>query len=126
MHEAASQPLPACPPACLCPALPRPPACLPGCQPLSSPTLNTPTHSQDTYAERFYHSEVLHKGAELYRDERSGTAYTVPDGTEVEVFRAAIEELPANDNPELFGLHSNADLTFRRLQVLGLAGFRPF
>ena len=72
---------------------------------------------QDTYAEKYYHSEALHRGAELYRDERSGVVYTVPAGTEVEVFRAAIEQLPATDNPELFGLHSNADLTFRQLQV---------
>ncbi|PSC73956.1 flagellar outer dynein arm heavy chain gamma [Micractinium conductrix] len=65
----------------------------------------------DTYAERFYHSEVLHKGAELHK------GYAIPDGTEIEVFRNAIEELPANDSPELFGLHSNADLSYRRLQV---------
>ena len=41
----------------------------------------------------------------------------MPQGSEVEVFRGAIEELPATDSPELFGLHSNADLTFRTLQV---------
>ena len=49
-------------------------------------------------------------------------AYEVPDGAEVEVFRGAIEALPDQDNPELFGLHSNADLTFRRLQVGARAG----
>lgn len=31
---------------------------------------------------------------ELHRDERSGFSYRVPDGAEVEVFRAAIEALP--------------------------------
>lgn len=116
---------------------------------------------QDTYAEQYYQPEVLHKGAQLFRDERTGTgerrwggveqspagqhlaalasnapgpspamflhpvhahsarpaAYEVPEGNEVEVFRNAIEALPDQDNPELFGLHSNADLTFRRLQV---------
>ena len=45
------------------------------------------------------------------------SAYEVPDGNEVEVFRSAIEALPDQDNPELFGLHSNADLSFRRLQA---------
>ena len=49
------------------------------------------------------------------------TANPAAPPAQVEVFRAAIEELPANDNPELFGLHSNADLTFRRLQTRGLA-----
>ena len=105
---------------------------------ISSPPL------QETYAERFYNQEALHKGAELFRDDRAltsgsgsnaansssggggsaaaasaaaGACYTVPEGMEVEVFRAAIEQLPATDNPELFGLHSNADIAFRRLQV---------
>ena len=49
------------------------------------------------------------------------TANPAAPPAQVEVFRAAIEELPANDNPELFGLHSNADLTFRRLQARGRA-----
>ncbi len=51
----------------------------------------------------------------------SCSAYEVPDGNEVEVFRNAIEALPDQDNPELFGLHSNADLTFRRLQARACA-----
>lgn len=38
------------------------------------------------------------------------------------MFRNAIEELPANDSPELFGLHSNADLSYRRLQVRSWGG----
>lgn len=33
------------------------------------------------------------------------------------MFRAAIEALPLQESPELFGLHANADLTFRALQV---------
>lgn len=36
---------------------------------------------------------------------------------QVEVFREAIEALPPTESPELFGLHPNADLTFRTLQV---------
>ena len=106
-------------------------------------SLSVPRTLQETYAERFYNQEALHKGAELFRDDRTltsgsasntsagsggsaaaaaaaataGACYTVPEGVEVEVFRAAIEQLPATDNPELFGLHSNADIAFRRLQV---------
>ncbi len=31
----------------------------------------------------------------------------------------SIEELPEHVSPELFGLHPNVDLTFRRLEVQG-------
>lgn len=34
-------------------------------------------------AARVCLQEVLHKNYELYRDERNGFSYTVPDGTEV-------------------------------------------
>ena len=61
--------------------------------------------------------EVLHKNYELYRDEKSGFSYTIPDGNEIEGFRKGIEELPATETPEIFGLHSNADITFRTNQA---------
>lgn len=35
----------------------------------------------------------------------------------VSPFLQAIEEVPNQDSPELFGLHPNADLTFQTLQV---------
>eukprot|EP00879_Flechtneria_rotunda_P023748 GHRR01025141.1.p1 GENE.GHRR01025141.1~~GHRR01025141.1.p1 ORF type:complete len:364 (+),score=99.40 GHRR01025141.1:346-1437(+) len=35
----------------------------------------------------------------------------------IESFRAAIEGLPNQESPEVYGLHPNADLTFRTLQV---------
>jgi dynein heavy chain len=44
----------------------------------------------------------------------------IPNHTDVKEFRSKIEGLPAQDSPEIFGLHSNADLTFRTLQVQDL------
>ena len=41
----------------------------------------------------------------------------VADGVEIEAYRSAIEALPAQEGPEVFGLHANADLSFRTLQV---------
>ena len=73
----------------------------------------------DTYAEKYFHPGVLQESAELYVDERSGFRYTIPAGTEVEGFRNEIETLPAQESPEIFGMHPNADLTFRSLQVQG-------
>eukprot|EP00887_Chlorella_sp_A99_P001633 scaffold8.g1633.t1 len=60
---------------------------------------------------------VLLRGFEVFRDDRTGARITVPDGVEIEAFREAIEALPPAESPELFGLNSNADLTFRSLQV---------
>jgi dynein heavy chain len=71
----------------------------------------------DAYAERYFHQGVLAPNCELARDDRSGFVYRVPDAAEVEGFRGAIEALPAGESPEVFGLHANADLTFRTLQV---------
>lgn len=54
---------------------------------------------------------------ELYKDDRSAFSYRVPDSTDIDAFRAAVESLPGQESPEIFGLHPNADLTFRTLQV---------
>lgn len=54
---------------------------------------------------------------EIYRDDRSQFSYRVPDSLDVDAFRAAIEALPGTESPEVYGLHSNADVTFRTLQV---------
>jgi len=64
-----------------------------------------------TYAEKYYHQGVLEKGYELF------PGYKVPDSTDIAVFRAEIEKLPPSESPEIFGLHPNADLTFREIQV---------
>ena len=64
-----------------------------------------------TYSERYFHQGILEQNVELFE------GYNVPDTDKIEDFRKAIEDLPGQDNPELFGLHSNADLTFRSLQV---------
>lgn len=53
----------------------------------------------------------------MYRDDRSGFSYRVPDSNDIDAFRSAIELLPGTESPEVFGLHPNADVTFRTLQV---------
>ena len=68
----------------------------------------------DTYAGKYFNQGALEKDKTLF------PGYDVPDGKTVEDFRAAIERLPSQDSPEIFGLHSNADLTFRTLQVKSL------
>jgi hypothetical protein len=49
--------------------------------------------------------------------EKERARLQVPDGVDIDVFRAYIETLPGQESPGIFGLHANADLTFRTLQV---------
>jgi len=39
--------------------------------------------------------------------------YMIPVANDVEIYRKYIQELPLVDDPELFGLHANADLVYR-------------
>eukprot|EP00798_Chlamydomonas_sp_ICE-L_P031303 gene31303-6451_t len=71
----------------------------------------------DTFAEKYFHSGVMVLNFEMYKDDRSGFSYRVPDSTDIDAFRAAIEQLPSTESPEVYGLHPNADVTFRTLQV---------
>ena len=43
--------------------------------------------------------------------------YMIPDSTEVPEYVAFITGMPQVDSPEVFGLHPNADLTFRNKEV---------
>ena len=56
----------------------------------------------------------------LYKDERTKAVYELPQGSEIEAYRRAIEGLPGQESPGIFGMHANADLTFRSLQVRAL------
>ena len=42
-----------------------------------------------------------------------GFGYVIPDSPEIDAYRGYIRQIPDVDSPELFGLHPNADLTFR-------------
>merc|ERR1719428_2174110 len=39
--------------------------------------------------------------------------YRIPDGLEIITYRNSIDTIPPVDNPNIFGLHTNADLTYR-------------
>jgi len=68
----------------------------------------------DTFAAKYFNPTVLlAKGSELY------PGYKVVDSPDLAVVRAEIEKLPGTDSPEIFGMHPNADLTYRTLTVQG-------
>ena len=66
----------------------------------------------NTYGQAWLAPRVMEGGFEFFK------GYKVPQGADIEVYRKYIETLPLVDNPELFGLHSNADLVFRTAQTI--------
>ncbi|KAG8468097.1 hypothetical protein KFE25_007149 [Diacronema lutheri] len=65
----------------------------------------------NTYGQAWLTQRITHNEFEFY------PGYRIPVGTDIELFRKYIDELPFNDNPEIFGLHVNADLAYRTLQT---------
>ena len=65
----------------------------------------------DTYGLAWLAPRTMESGFEFFK------GYKVPNGADIDVYRKYIETLPIVDNPELFGLHSNADLVFRTAQT---------
>ena len=60
---------------------------------------------------RFYLPEIIDD--DDYRYSKSGTYY-VPPPTDRKGYIDYMESLPKVDDPELFGMHSNADITFQK------------
>ncbi|KNC97013.1 uncharacterized protein SPPG_09508 [Spizellomyces punctatus DAOM BR117] len=58
---------------------------------------------------RFYCPAILDDG---YRFSPSGVYYAPPDG-DLASFRAYIERLPFTEEPSVFGMHENADISFQ-------------
>ncbi|CAM9485085.1 unnamed protein product, partial [Ectocarpus fasciculatus] len=48
--------------------------------------------------------------------------YTIPSSEQLGTFKDFIKTFPEIDTPEIFGLHPNADLTFRVKEVNALFG----
>jgi dynein heavy chain len=69
-----------------------------------------------TILRRFFSPETLKTG---YKYSPSGIYYC-PEKQFLQQYRDYIEELPINDNPEIFGMNSNANITFQvRKSFLG-------
>lgn len=58
--------------------------------------------------EKYCQVDCLKDG---YKYTPSGIYYAPNDGN-IESYREYVETLPINDNPEIFGLHDNANITF--------------
>lgn len=65
---------------------------------------------------RFYKPELLQPGFTFTPD----GVYHPPQATTVAGFREYIQTLPTKDNPEVFGLHQNANIAFQKQETVGL------
>merc|ERR1712013_882336 len=65
-----------------------------------------------TYTAKWFVDEIF-KPAFAFNNYASEYNYQIPDGLEIQQYREAIETIPPVDSPLIFGLHPNADLTYR-------------
>ena len=61
-----------------------------------------------TILEKYCHVDCLKEG---YKFSGSGIYFAPSDGL-IASYRDYIDSLPMNDNPEIFGLHDNANINF--------------
>jgi len=66
-----------------------------------------------TTLHKYYHSEELEDGY-LFSD--SGSYFAPPYGKHAD-YLAYIETLPLHENPEVFGLHENANITYQQQET---------
>jgi len=65
-----------------------------------------------TYAQKWLCEDIF-KPTFLFNAYQADFDYKIPEGTEIAQIREAIERIPPVDSPLIFGLHPNADLTYR-------------
>jgi dynein heavy chain len=65
-----------------------------------------------TYAAKWLCDDMF-KANFTFNAYASDYNYKIPDGLEIAQFREAIDTIPPVDSPLIFGLHFNADLTYR-------------
>jgi len=66
----------------------------------------------NTYSSKWFCDDVFKKDFK-FNNYASDFNYMIPEGLEIQQFREAIETIPPVDSPLIFGLHPNADLTYR-------------
>merc|ERR1719161_1147243 len=65
-----------------------------------------------TYTAKWFCDDIF-KANFSFNNYAAEYNYKIPEGLEIQMFRDAIDTLPAVDSPLIFGLHTNADLTYR-------------
>ncbi|CAD7937238.1 unnamed protein product [Amoebophrya sp. A120] len=65
-----------------------------------------------TYTEKWMNEDMFKPGF-LFNNYASEFNYKLPSGLEIQDYRDYIDTMPPVDSPMIFGLHTNADLTYR-------------
>jgi len=71
-----------------------------------------------TILHKFYNPKVLEEG---YTFSSSGKYFAPPSGNFAD-YKAYLEALPQQDNPEIFGMHSNANITYMMQETSTMFG----
>ncbi|TYZ58790.1 hypothetical protein PybrP1_001566 [[Pythium] brassicae (nom. inval.)] len=73
-----------------------------------------------TTAFSFSPEHVVVKGGSAGQQQPALFNYCIPDAADIDEFQRLIGAFPTVDSPEVFGLHPNADLTYRVKEVTSL------
>jgi dynein heavy chain len=65
-----------------------------------------------TYCSKWFCDDIW-KSSFTFNNYTSDYNYKIPEGLEIQQYRDAIDTIPPVDSPLIFGLHTNADLTYR-------------
>merc|ERR1711881_213089 len=66
----------------------------------------------NTYAAKWYCDDIW-KPTFTFNNYAADFNYKVPEGLEIAIYRDYVNSMPPVDSPMIFGLHTNADLTYR-------------
>lgn len=58
--------------------------------------------------KKYYNPDILEDD---FKFSESGIYYAPPNGS-IDMYKEYIEQLPLVDNPEVFGMHENANITY--------------
>ncbi|CAK9062635.1 Dynein axonemal heavy chain 8 (Axonemal beta dynein heavy chain 8) (Ciliary dynein heavy chain 8) [Durusdinium trenchii] len=66
----------------------------------------------NTYAAKWFCDDIW-KPSFTFNNYQSDYNYKIPEGLDIQQYKEAIDTIPSVDSPLIFGLHNNADLTYR-------------
>lgn len=66
-----------------------------------------------TYASKWLCDDVFKQSFSFNHHSADNSSYKIPEGLDIGIYQTSIDTIPPVDSPNIFGLHVNADLTYR-------------